>query len=74
MSTQDLIARIWETLEWRKTLQANVLIIAAGITATLVMTGLAVTAHMIGSQAVAWPAGITVTATVSYQAAHRRRR
>jgi hypothetical protein len=73
-STQDLIARIWETLEWPKTLQVAFLIVAAGITAALVLAGLEVANHMISSQAAAWPVSITLTAMVSYQVARRRRR
>jgi hypothetical protein len=73
-STQELIVRIWDTLDWPKTLQAAFLIAAAGLTAALLLAGLVVAAHMISSQVAAWPVGITVTATVSYSAARGRRR
>jgi hypothetical protein len=69
-----LIARIWETLAWPKTLQVAFVIAVAGLTVGLLLAGLEVAAHTISSQAAAWPVSITVTATVSYQAARRRRR
>jgi hypothetical protein len=73
-STPDLIARIWETLEWHKTLQAALLITVAGIACALLLAVLEVSAHTSGGQAAALPVGITVTATVSYRAARRKRR
>jgi hypothetical protein len=74
LSTQQLIAHIAGTLEWRRTLQAVVLIVAAGLTATLFFTGLALAAHALTGPAAAWPVSISITATVSYRAARRRRR
>lgn len=69
VSNQDLIARIWDTLEWRKTLQVAFITAIVGITAALFLAGLEVAAHTLTSQAAAWPVGITITATVSYRAA-----
>ncbi len=40
MSTQDLIARIWDTLDWSKSLQVTFIIAVSGITAILVLAGL----------------------------------
>ena len=74
VSNQDLIARIWDTLEWRKTLQVAFIIAVVGITAALLLAGLEITAHTMTSQAAAWPVSITITATVSYRAARRRQR
>jgi hypothetical protein len=74
MSTQNLIAQIWETLEWRKTLQAAFLLAVAGVTTGLVLTILEVAAHLAGIATIAGPVSISVTAAVTYQAAHRRRR
>ena len=77
ITTQDLIARIWDTLEWRKTLQVAFIITLTGITLTLMLAGLGLLlAHAMTGLAAAWPAGvsITITATVTYRAAHRRRR
>jgi len=77
VGTQDLIARLWDTLDWRKTLQVAFLITVTGITVTLMLAGLGVLlAHTMTGLAAAGPAGvsITITATVTYRAAHRRRR
>jgi len=74
VSNQDLIARIWETLEWRKTLQVAFIIAMAGFTAALLLAGLEIAAHTMTGQAAAWPVSITITATVSYRAARRRQR
>jgi hypothetical protein len=71
-STQDLIARVWDTLQWRRTLQAAFIIAVTGITAALLLTGLALAAHAMTSQAAAWPVSISITATVSYRAARHR--
>lgn len=74
MSTQDLIARIWDTLEWSKSLQVAFIIAVSGITAALVLAGLCWLTHVLAGQTAAWPMSITITATVSYRAARRRRR
>lgn len=76
--TQDLIARIWETLEWRKTLQVAFIIAVTGITVTLMLAGLgllahAMTGHAMTGQAATWPVGASIiTGVVSYRAARRR--
>lgn len=74
MSTQDLIARIWDTLNWTKSLQAAFIIAISGIALTLVLTGLILLTHALTGQTAAWPVSITITATVSYKAARRKRR
>jgi hypothetical protein len=73
-TTQQVFAYIWDTLEWRKVWQAVCLILAIGIAGALLCAGLALAAHVLGGPAAAWPVGITFGATVSYQAARRRRR
>jgi hypothetical protein len=73
-STQDLVLRIWETLEWPKTLQLAFLVVVGGFAAALFLVGLEIVAHTMSGQTAAWPVSITVTATVSYQTARRRRR
>jgi hypothetical protein len=73
-STQGLILRIWETLNWPKTLQMAFLVVAGGCVAALLLVGLEIAAHAMSSQTAAWPVSITVTATVSFKAARRRRR
>lgn len=75
-STQDLIATIWDTLEWRKTLQAAFLITVTGTVVTLMLAGLGLLAHAMTTTTAAWPAGvsITITVTVSYRAGHRKHR
>ncbi len=73
LSTQQLIAHILDTLEWRRTLQTVVIIVAAGLTATLFFLCLTLAAHALTGQAAAWPVSISISATVSYQAARRRR-
>ncbi len=74
-STQDLIARIWDTLEWRKTLQIAFTMVIADITIFAVLVGLELFTRATGLAA-AWPAGvsITITATVTYRGVHRQRR
>jgi hypothetical protein len=75
MSTQDLIARIWRTLEWRKTLQVTFIITVTGITVALVLAGLGLLTHAMTSQGAAWPVGAgIITGTASYLTARRRRR
>ena len=72
MSTQDLIARIWQTLEWHKTLQIAAAVTIVGVVTTLLLAGLALLMHEMTSCAVAWPAGVSVaTVTVTYVAARR---
>jgi hypothetical protein len=77
LSTQQLIAHISDTLEWRRTLQVVVIIVAAGLTATLFFLCLTLAAHALTGQAAAWPVSISISisisATVSYRAARRRR-
>lgn len=73
LSTQQLIAHIVDTLEWRRTLQAVVIIVAAALTATLFFLCLTLAAHALTGQAAAWPVSLSITATVSYRAARRRR-
>jgi hypothetical protein len=73
LSTQGLIARIWDTLEWRKTLQMACLMVVAGITIFLVLAGLELLTHATGLTA-AWPVSISITGTVSFQIGHRQRR
>jgi len=73
LSTQQLIAHIFGTLEWRRTLQAVVIIVAAGLTATSFFLCLTLAAHALTGQAAAWPVSLSITATVSYRAARRRR-
>jgi hypothetical protein len=73
-TSTELIVRIWDTLQWRKTLQVAFIIAVAGITAALLLAGLEIAARTITSQAAAWPVSITVTATLSYRAARRQRR
>jgi hypothetical protein len=72
VSTQGLLAQVWSTLEWHKTLQIGFIITITGVMATLTVAGLALLAHMISTTA-ALPVSITITWTVSYTAAHRRR-
>jgi len=74
MSTQELIARIWDTLRWSKSLQVAFIVAVSGITLTLVLAGLGLLTHMLADQTPAWPVSITITATVSYRAARRRHR
>lgn len=73
LSTQDLIARIWDTLDWPKTLQMGCIMIIAGITIFLVLAGLELLTHATGLTA-AWPVSVSITGTVSYQIGHRQRR
>ena len=75
-STQDLIARIWDTLEWRKTLQVAFIITVTGTMVTLMLAGLGLLRPRDDGQDAAWPAGvsITITATVTYRAGHRKHR
>jgi hypothetical protein len=73
LSTQDLIARIWDTLEWRNTLQMACIMVIAGITIFLVLAGLELLTHATGLTA-AWPVSVSITGTVSYQIGHRQRR
>jgi hypothetical protein len=40
MSTSDLIAKVWETLDWPKALQLAVILIVTGVAAALVLTAL----------------------------------
>jgi hypothetical protein len=73
LSTPDLIARMWDTLEWHKTLQIAFVIAISGITIFLVLAGLGLLAHATGLTA-SWPVGTSIsTGTVSYQIAHRQR-
>jgi hypothetical protein len=62
-----------DTLEWRRTVQAVVIIVAAGLAATLFFLCLTLAAHALTGQAAAWPVSISITATVSYRAARGRR-
>jgi hypothetical protein len=71
-TTQELITRIWDTLEWRKTLQVAIVIAVTGATAALAMAGLGLLAGALTSPAI-WPAG-AITAAVSYAAARSRHR
>jgi hypothetical protein len=74
-TTQDLIAQIWHTLEWHRTLQVAFIIAVSGITLTLVLAGLGLLAHASISQTASWPIGPSImTATVGYLAARRRQR
>jgi len=74
-TTQDLIAHIWDTLEWRRTLQAAFIIAVTGVAATLVLAGLALAARSMTIPAAALPAAASlITVTVTYRAARRRRR
>jgi hypothetical protein len=74
-TTPGLIARIWDTLEWRKTLQVAFIIAVTGITITLMLTGLGLLAHTMPGQTPVWPIGASIlTVTVTYRAARRRRR
>jgi hypothetical protein len=64
---------MWDTLEWRKTLQIAFIITITGITIFLVLAGLGLLAHATGLAA-AWPVGTSIiTGTVSYQIARRQR-
>ena len=71
LSTQQLIAHIWDTPEWRRTLQAVVIIVAVGLTVTLASLCLTLAAHALTGQAVVWPVSLSITATVTYRAARR---
>ena len=72
--TQELIALIWDTLEWPKTLQIAFIMIIAGITIFAVLAGLALLTRATGPAA-AWPVSVSIiTGTVSHQIAHRQRR
>lgn len=74
MSNQDLIARIWDTLNWPRSLQAAFIIAITGIAVTLVLAGLVLLTHALTGQTAAWPVSITITATLNYKAARRMRR
>jgi hypothetical protein len=72
LSTPDLIARMWDTLEWRKTLQIAFIITITGITIFLALAALGLLAHATGLAA-AWPVGTSIiTGTVSYRIARRQ--
>lgn len=74
MSTQELIAKMWETLDWPRGLHLAVIITVSGLAAALVLTGLELATRTMTSQTAAWPICITITASVSYRIAHHRRR
>jgi hypothetical protein len=69
LSTQQIIAHIWDTLKWGNTLRIAFIMAVAGITAFAALAGLGLLAHAAGP-ATAWP----VTVTVTIQIARRRRR
>jgi hypothetical protein len=74
MSTPDLIAKVWEILDWPKALQLAVILIVTGVAAALVLTALVLAGRTMIGGAATWPVSITITATVSYRiACHRRR-
>ena len=72
-TTTELIAYLWDSLDWSRTLQAALIIVAVGFTAALVLAGVELAARTVTSQAAAWSVSITITATVSYKTALRRR-
>jgi hypothetical protein len=75
VTTQDFIARIWDTLEWRKTLQMAFIISVTGIMVTLMLAGLGLLVHAVPSMAAAWPVGASlITVTVTCRAARHRQR
>jgi hypothetical protein len=74
-SIPDLIAQLWHTLEWRKTLQVVFIITLTGVTVAAMLAGLALLVHAVFGTSAALPAGASlITVTVTYQAARRRRR
>ncbi|HLK00503.1 MAG TPA: hypothetical protein VKU39_11425 [Streptosporangiaceae bacterium] len=71
-STQDLIAQIWHTLEWRKTLQLAFIVTITGM---LILTGLELLAQAMPHTTAVWSTVTsTITAVISYRAARRTRR
>ncbi len=74
-TTPELIARIWDTLNWGRTLQLAFIIAVTGITIASMLTGLELLAHAMTGTTAAWSAAATIiTGTVSYRAALRQRR
>jgi hypothetical protein len=70
-TTPGLIAQIWHTLEWRKTLQVAFVIAVAG---AVFVTGLGLLAHAMAGCAAAWSAASSaITAVISYRTGRRRR-